>query len=227
MYPNSIAAMMKTNQDLQKDVQDALRWEPLLHAAEIGVIAQEGIITLTGTVDSYAKKSEAEDAAKNVIGVKVVIEQIDIRFINDVEKSDHEIASEVLSALAASWVPAEKLKIKVEHGLVTLEGTLHWNFQKQAAKKSIKNIIGVTGIKNNIVIKAETHDEVEKRLIENALKLNWSMDDQDVRVTVSGKIVTLNGVVNSYYQKDEAERIAWKAPGVGSVVNELAIELRD
>ena len=129
--------------------------------------------------------------------------------------------------MAVSWVPAEKLKIKVEHGLVTLEGTLHWNFQKQATRKSIKNVIGVTGIKNHIVIKAETHDEVEKKQIENALRLNWSMDGQDVRVDVSGKIVTLNGVVNSYYQKDEAERIAWNAPGVGSVVNELAIDLKD
>jgi osmotically-inducible protein OsmY len=218
---------MKTDQDLQKDVQDALRWEPLLKAAEIGVIAQEGIITLTGTVDSYAKKAEAEDAAKNVAGVKVVIEQINVGFGDAAIKSDHEIATELLSALLISWVPAEKLKIKVEHGLVTLEGTLHWNFQKQAAKKAIKNIIGVTGINNNIVIKAETHDEVEKRQLENALKLNWSLEDQDVWVTVSGKMVTLNGVVSSFYQKEEAERIAWKAPGVGSVVNDLAIELKD
>jgi osmotically-inducible protein OsmY len=218
---------MKTNQDLQKDVQDALRWEPLLKAAEIGVIAEDGIITMTGTVDSYAKKAEAEDAAKKVAGVKVVIEQINVSFANAVIKSDHEVAAELLSALLLSWVPAEKLKIKVEHGLVTLEGTLHWNFQKQAAKKAIKNIIGVTGIKNNIVIKAETHDEVEKRQLENALKLNWSLEDQDVRVTVSGKTITLNGVVNSFYQKEEAERIAWKAPGVGSVVNDLAIQLKD
>jgi osmotically-inducible protein OsmY len=218
---------MKTNQDLQQDVENALRWEPLLQTAEIGVVAKDGIITLTGTVDSYAKKSEAEDAAKNVAGVKVVIEQIEVFLSSEVHKTDQEIADEILSALAASWVPAEKLKIKVEHGVITLEGTLHWNFQKQAAKKCIKNIIGVTGIKNFIIIRAETHDEVEKKHLENALKLNWSMDDQDVHVKVDGKTITLNGLVNSYYQKEEAERIAWQAPGVNVVVNELVIDLKD
>jgi len=218
---------MKTDQDLQNDVEYALQWEPLLQAAEIGVTAQDGIITLNGTVNSYAEKSEAEDAVKKVAGVKVVIEQIEVSLLKGVNKTDHEIAIEILNALATSWVPAEQLKIKVEHGLVTLEGTLHWNFQKQAARKCIKNIIGVTGIKNLIVIKAETHDEVEKKHLENALKLNWSMDDQDIRVKVSGKTVTLNGVVNSYYQKEEAERIAWQAPGVNAVINELSIDLKD
>lgn len=198
-----------------------------MQAAEIGVTAQDGIITLNGTVNSYAEKSEAEDAVKKVAGVKVVIEQIEVSLLKGVNKTDHEIAIEILNALATSWVPAEQLKIKVEHGLVTLEGTLHWNFQKQAARKCIKNIIGVTGIKNLIVIKAETHDEVEKKHLENALKLNWSMDDQDIRVKVSGKTVTLNGVVNSYYQKEEAERIAWQAPGVNAVINELSIDLKD
>lgn len=217
----------KTDHDLQQDVEKALRWEPLLHTTDIGVMAQDGIITLTGRVNTYAKKLEAEDAAKKVAGVKVVIEQIEVILNSEAHKTDQEIAREILDALAASWVPAENLKIKVEHGVVTLEGTLHWNFQKQAAKKCVKNINGVTKIKNLIIIKAETHDEVEKNHLENALKLNWSMDDQDVRVKVDGKTVTLNGVVNSYYQKEEAERIAWKAPGVNTVVNELAIDLKD
>ena len=218
---------MKTNLDLQNDVKNALLWEPLLNTSQISVVAVNGIVTLAGTVDSFAKKSEAEDAAKKVAGVKVVVEQIEVVLSSQVHQTDQEVAREVLNALAASWVPSEKLKIKVEHGVVTLEGTLHWNFQKQAAKKSIKNIAGVTKIKNLIVIRAETYDEVEKKHLENALKLNWSMDDQDVRVTVSGKTVTLNGLVNSYYQKEEAERIAWQAPGVNTVVNELAIELKD
>lgn len=219
--------LMKTNQDLQKDVQDAIKWEPLLHAAEIGVIAQDGVVTLTGTVDSFAKKLEAEDAAKNVAGVKVVIEQIRIRVGNEDRKSDYDIATEILSALALNWVPVEKVKVKVEDGWVTLEGDLQWNFQREAAKKSIKNIAGVMGITSDIQIIAETHDEVEKKHIENAIKLNWSMDDQNVKVKVSGNNVTLNGTVNSYYQKDEAGRIAWNAPGVATVANELTIELRD
>ena len=218
---------MKTNHDLQQDVENALRWEPLSQTTGIVVMARDGIITLSGTVDSYAKKSEAEDAAKKVAGVKVIIKQIQVLLSSEIDKTDHEIALEIFNTLAVSWVPIQKLKIKVEHGVVTLEGTLHWNFQKQAAQKSIKNIIGVTEIKNLIVTRAETHDEVEKKHLENALRLNWSMDGQDVRVTVTGKVVTLNGVVNSYYQKEEAERIAWQAPGVNVVVNELIIDLKD
>ncbi|RKR84693.1 osmotically-inducible protein OsmY [Mucilaginibacter gracilis] len=218
---------MKTNQDLKTDVENALLWEPLLHTAKISVIADDGIITLAGTVDSYAKKSEAEDAAKKVAGVKVIIEQMEVVLNSEIRKTDQEIAREILSTLAASWVPADKLKIKVEHGVITLEGTLQWNFQKQAATKSLKNITGITKIKNMIVIKADTPDEVEKKHLQNALKLNWAMNGQDVRVEVHGKAVTLSGVVNSYYQKEEAERIAWQAPGVNAVKNDLALDLKD
>ncbi|EHQ31030.1 BON domain-containing protein [Mucilaginibacter paludis] len=218
---------MKTNQGLQTDVENALLWEPLLHTAKISVIAEDGIITLAGTVDSYAKKAEAEEAAKKVAGVKVIIELIEVVLSSEIRKTDQEIAREILSTLAASWVPAEKLKIKVEHGVITLEGTLQWNFQKQTATKSLKNITGITKVRNMIVIKADTPDEVEKKHLENALKLNWSMDNQDVRVEVDGKTVTLTGVVNSYYQKEEAERIAWQAPGVNTVKNELSLELKD
>jgi len=114
---------MKKNEDLQKDVQDAIKWEPLLNAAEIGVIAHDGIVTLTGVVDSYAKKSEAEEAAKSVAGVKAVVEKIEIRFGNSWNKNDTEIATEVLNALKWNWeVPGEKVKVKVEDGWVTLEG---------------------------------------------------------------------------------------------------------
>jgi osmotically-inducible protein OsmY len=218
---------MKTNQGLQTDVENALLWEPLLHTAKISVIAEDGIITLAGTVDSYAKKAEAEEAAKKVAGVKVIIELIEVVLSSEIRKTDQEIAREILSTLAASWVPAEKLKIKVEHGVITLEGTLQWNFQKQTATKSLKNITGITKVRNMIVIKADTPDEVEKKHLENALKLNWSMDNQDVRVEVDGKTVTLTGVVNSYYQKEEAERIAWQAPGVNTVKNELSLQLKD
>jgi len=123
---------MKSNADLQRDVQDAIKWEPLLSAAEIGVIAKEGVITLTGQVDSYWKKTEAEEAARSVAGVKAVVEKIEIKFANDsFKKDDNEIATEVLNAY--QWnveVPGDQVKVKVEKGWVTLEGELDWNFQK-------------------------------------------------------------------------------------------------
>lgn len=216
---------MKNNEELQKDVQDAIKWEPLLSAAEIGVIAKDGVITLTGVVDCYAKKIEAEEATKKVTGVKAVVEKIEIKFEGMGRKNDNEIASDALSALKWNWgVSNDKVKIKVEDGWVSMEGELHWNFQKESAQRSIKNIFGVKGVTNNITIKSETHDEVEKKGIERALKRNWSINDNNIQVQVSGKVVTLNGTVRSTYQRDEAERIAWNAPGVWLVTNALVVD---
>jgi osmotically-inducible protein OsmY len=216
---------MKTNENLQKDVQDAIKWEPLLNAAEIGVTAKDGVITLTGTVDSYAKKLEAERAAKNVAGVNAIVEKIDISFGSSFKKNDNQIAAEVLNALRWNWeVPNDKVKVKVEKGWVTLEGELKWNFQKEAAKKAIKSLLGLTGITDHITIKSETYHDVEKEEIEDALSRNWSINDSNIHVKVNGTRITLTGTVNSWYQKDEAARIAWNAPGVWNVDNELVVE---
>jgi osmotically-inducible protein OsmY len=217
---------MKNNADLQQDVQDAIKWEPLLNAAEIGVTVKDGVVTLTGTVDSYSKKTEAEDAAKNVAGVKAVVEKIEIKFgSNWSKKDDNEIATEVVNALRWNWqIPGDKVKVKVEKGWVTLEGELQWNYQKDAAKDVVKNLLGVQGVSNNITIKSDTLDQVEKKDIENALKRNWSINDKDIKVKVSNHKVTLTGSVNSWYDKDEAARIAWNAPGVWNVDNELVVD---
>ena len=216
---------MINNEILQKRVQNAIKWEPLLNAAEIGVTAKDGIITLTGIVDSYVKKLEAENAAKSIAGVKVVVEKIEIQFSSTLKKDDNEIAKEVLSAF--KWhleIPNDKIKVKVEDGWVTMEGELPWNYQKEDAKKSINNLAGVRGVTNNIKIKSESNDEIEKIDIENALESNWAIHEKDIHVKVSGNKVTLSGLVSSIYQKDEAERIAWNAPGVWTVDNKLQIE---
>lgn len=217
---------MKTNEELQKDVQNAIKWEPLLHAAEIGVTAKDGIVTLTGIVDSYTKKTEAETAAKNTAGVKAVVEKIEIKLTGIwAKKDDNEIASEVVNAINLNWeLPKDTVKVKVEKGWVTLEGELRWNFQKESAKNAIKNLAGVTGVSNNICIKAEAHDIIEKQLVEDALARNWSINDRNINVNVKGTTVTLSGTVVSYYQKEEAARIAWNAPGVWHVNNELVVE---
>jgi osmotically-inducible protein OsmY len=217
---------MTTNEALQRNVQDALRWEPLLKAAEIGVTAKEGVITLTGTVDSYWKKMEAEDAAKNVAGVKAVVEKIVIQFVNSsCQRDDNEIARGIVNAF--DWnieVPNDKVHAKVEKGWVTLEGDLEWNFQKEAAYQSVRDLVGVIGVTNNIKIKSPLDDEIEKNDIESALGRNWSLHDRNIQVAVSGTKVTLTGTVDSWFQKTEAARIAWKAPGVWSVDNKLVVE---
>jgi len=217
---------MKNNEQIQKDVQDAIKWEPLLNAAEIGVSVKDGVVTLTGLVDSYFKKAEAEEAAKNVAGVKAVVEKIEIKSNNSWDKKDDgEIASKIVNALKWNWpVPSDRIKVRVEKGWVTLEGELEWNYQKEAARNAVINLLGVTGVSNNITIKSETQEQIEKKDIESAFRRSWSLDDEDVTVKVSNHKVTLSGTVDSWYQKDEAARIAWNAPGVWEIDNKLVVE---
>lgn len=217
---------MKNNEELQRDVQAAIQWEPLLNAAEIGVTVKDGVVTLTGTVDSYAKKVEAENAAKNVNGVRAVAESIQVNYGNDFKTSDTEIATAILNAWKWNWeVPDKKIKVRVENGWVTLEGELHWNYQKSEAKKSIERISGVKGVSNSIVIKSESKDTIEKKAVELALGRSWSIDTNNIMVEVENNNVKLTGSVFSLYQKEEAGRLAWNAPGVWSVSNELLVDL--
>ncbi len=217
---------MKTNEVIQKRVQDAIAWEPLLDAAAIGVTVKDGIVTLTGTVDNYTKKLEAENAAKKVAGVKAVVEKIEIDYNHSV-RTDEDIAADAIEALKWSVsVPDDKLKIIVSQGWVYLQGVVEWNYQKHSAKKAVEAIPGVKGVINSIQIKSADFDKIEKRAIESAIHRNSSLYDKDIEVTVSGNVVTLTGTVNAHFQKEEAERIAWNSPGVWTVNNQLAIRQR-
>jgi osmotically-inducible protein OsmY len=218
---------MKTNLELQADVLEALRWEPLLRNDNICVNADNGMITLSGNVGSYIKKSQATDTAKKITGVKAVIEKIEVEF-NDDEKSDSEIAFDVLNALKSNKnIPFDKVQIEVENGHVTLDGKVEWNHQREAAQKSASIISGIKVLTNNIIIETDNPDDIEKAGIERAIERNWAMNNQDVQVYVSGNNVTLNGIVHSFYQKEEAERMAWNAPGVWTINNELIIDYNE
>jgi osmotically-inducible protein OsmY len=205
---------MKNNQELQTDVQNAIKWEPLLNAAEIGVIVHDGVVTLTGSVDSYTKKIEAENATKNVAGVKAVVEKIEVhRHESWSKKNDNDIADEILNAYRWNWkIPNNKIEIKVENGWVNLSGELSWNYQKDEAKNAIKNLEGIVGV------------TMEKEVIENHLQRSWSLNANDIKVAVSGTNVKLSGSVGSLYQKEEAGRIAWNTPGIWSLDNNLSVK---
>lgn len=216
---------MKNNETLQRDVLDAIKWEPMLQAAEIGVTAINGVVTLSGTVDSYAKKIEAESAAKHVSGVRAVVEKIEVRLSDTDSVTDNDLAREVVNAFNWNWkIPKGKIKVTVENGWVTLEGELLWNYQREAAHNSVYDIPGLKGITNKILITSETAAGIEKEAIENALKRNWSIDEDNIRVAVLENKVTLTGSVHSLYQKDVAGKIAGNAPGVFTVENELVID---
>lgn len=216
---------MKTNSKLQQDVQNAIKWEPLLHAAEIGVTAKDGVVSLTGVVDSYLKKTEAEDAARKVHGVKALVENIDVKFQSAWNKSDTEVANEVLEAFKNSYLlPNDRLTIKVEKGWVTLDGEIPWNYQREAAHNAVKHLTGVKGVSNNIKIKSEVHDAIEQKDVEDAIARHWSIDNSNITVSVDKTTVTLSGTVDSWYQKSEVGRIAWNTPGISHVKNELMVD---
>lgn len=216
---------MKNNAELQTDVQNAIKWEPLLNAAEIGVTVKDGVVSLTGIVDSYAKKMEAENAAKKVIGVQAIVEKIEVRFPGAWKKTNAEIANSVLEALKSNWlIPKDKVTVKVEDGWVTLEGELPWNYQREAAKSAVNYLTGVRGVINEIKIKSESRNAIEKKDVEAAIGRSWTVDDSDIKVSVSETTVTLSGTVHSWYQKEEAGRIAWNTPGIWNVKNELKVD---
>ena len=174
---------------------------------------------------SYATESEAEDAAKNVACVKAVVEITENNFGHSYNKSDNEVAIEVLKAFDSNFsVSDEKVIAKVEKGWVTLEAELHWNYQIESSENSVENFIRVRGIPNNLKIKTQSHDTLKNAVIQRGHARNLSIDNEDIKVNVSGNNVTLTGMVDSIYQKEEAGRIAWNAPGVYSVNNELGIE---
>lgn len=213
------------NEELQKNVQDALNWEPSVKGAEIGVTAINGIVTLSGSVDSYAKKMEAEKVVKHVRGVKAIIEKIEVQVSGLDKNGDSNIAKDVLRALKSNVsIPDEKISLTVENGWITLEGELEWNYQKEAVHAVIYYLEGVKGIKNYLKIKTDLENTVEKKDIERAMLRNWSIDSRNVSVNVEGDKIILKGSVSSLYQKEQVGKIASNAPGVAWVENELLVE---
>ncbi len=216
---------MKTDAEIQKDVLEEIKWIPLVRETEIGVTVLDGIVTLTGTVDLYRKKIEAEKAAKRVEGVKAVVTDIFVDYSYPNKKSDVEIAKSVLKALENNaTVPKDKIKVRVEDGFVTLDGEVAWDYQRQAAKKSINSLYGVVGVHNNIQIKSEVQDDIEKTAVENALRRNSHIPNSaKINIDVKNYEITLTGNVHSWIEKEEAGKTAYYTPGVQNVNNDIHI----
>lgn len=217
---------MKSNDILQREIQEALKFEPLLRAAEIGVIVKNGIVTLTGNVDLLVKKTEALYAVKKIKGVIAIVDEIKVVLEKWPCTSDQEIAAQIATKFEENQiVPQNAVNISVEKGCVTAEGILPWNFQREAALELIRNQKGVREVTNNIRLKREVYDQVEKELLEKALQRHWALDTDEIAIGVAGATVQLSGTVGSIFQKEEAERIAYKTPGVIKVINHLKVNL--
>jgi osmotically-inducible protein OsmY len=222
------AMMTRTDEQIQRDVLDELRWDARVQPNEIGVSAKDGVVTLTGWVDSYAKKWAAERAAHRVRGVKAVADDIEVRLPSSAERTDADIAAAATRALEwDAFVPIEKLDVTVAKGWVTLKGEVEWEYQKRAAERVIRRLSGVRGVTNLITVKPRVQPSPQelKQRIENALVRSAETDAERISVDVDGGKVVLKGPVRSWTEREEAERVAWSAPGVTAVENRTSVEL--
>ena len=218
------ATLIHTDEEIQKDVLAELKWDAQVQPNEIGVSVKDGVVSLTGWVDSYLKKWAAEDAAHRVGGVKAVANDIEVKLFS--ERTDTDIAKAAVHAL--QWdasVPADKIQVTVSKGWVTLKGEVNWNFEKQDAERVVRRLTGVKGVSNLITVKPSTTPSELKKRIEDALVRNAKVDANKITVEVQGSKAILKGTVRAWVEKEEAERVAWLAPGVTSVENRITVEV--
>lgn len=194
---------------------DQLKWDPLLNAAQIGVAVKNGVVTLSGFVDTYYKKIKAEDAAKKVAGVKALAETLQVGVSPFYKKSDSDIAEMVLSMLKQhTSIPNENIRVKVEDGVVTLEGQVDWNYQRRLAEQAVEGLAGIRGIVNNLVIKSVATSENIKKRITAAFHRQATLDASRLTVETIGTKAILKGTVRSFAEKEDAETAAWSSPGI-------------
>jgi osmotically-inducible protein OsmY len=221
------ATMTRADEEIQRDVQDELKWDARLQPHEIGIIVDGGVVTLTGWVDGYVKKWAAERAALRVSGVRAVANDVEVRLSGPGERTDPDIAAAATRAL--EWhalVPDDSIVVTVANGRVTLGGRVEWQFQKNAAERAVRKLSGVRSVSNLIMVMPRTKPSPQEltRRIKEALVRNAETDAGRIGAEVLGDRVVLTGDVGSWAERAEAERVVWSAPGVREVENDIVVE---
>lgn len=212
--------MSKTDIQLKQDIEEELRWDPKVNAAQIGVSVDKGAVSLFGAVDTYAERRAAEAATKRVSGVRTVAQDLTVKILTEHKRSDSEIAGAAQTRFTWDvWIP-KTVTAKVEQGWVTLQGQVTWNYQREAAERTIRNIPGVVGVSNSISLKQASAAQVKEN-VQAALHRQAAADAKSIHVETSGGEVTLTGHASSWQSIEDAANAAWAAPGVTEVVDEV------
>ncbi|MBR0749024.1 BON domain-containing protein [Bradyrhizobium japonicum] len=215
---------MKSDSDIERDVRDELKWDPHLDASDIAVSVKDGVVTLAGFTHSYADRLEAESAAKRVAGVRAIANDIEVRLPSIDRRPDPDIARDAVAALKSELpISHDKIKVTVRDGWITLEGSAEWQYQKTSAENAVRKVKGVKGVINVITVKPKVEPTELKQKIQDAFKRNAEVDANRIEVEANGSEVVLKGTVRSWIEREEAERVAWSAPGVSRVDDRIVV----
>ncbi|MDY7537844.1 BON domain-containing protein [Undibacterium sp. 5I1] len=215
---------MKTDKQIQQDVIAELDWQPSVNSAQIGVEVKDGIVTLAGHVSSYGEKWDAERAVQRVTGVKALVVEMDVKLPGTSKRNDADIARIIENLLEwAIYLLANSVKAMVEDGWVILTGEVEWDYQRDSAAASVRYLMGVTGVSDDITVKPLVSLADVKSQIEAALKRGSKADADNISIAIQGTTVTLSGKVNSWAERELARNSAWAAPGVKNVIDNLEV----
>ncbi|MCP1908876.1 BON domain-containing protein [Bradyrhizobium pachyrhizi] len=215
---------MKSDSEIERDVRDELKWDPDLDADDIAVSVKDGVVTLAGFTHSYTDRLEAETAAKRVAGVLAVANDIEVRLPAIDQRPDPDIARDAVAALKSQLpISHDQIKVIVKDGWITLEGTVEWRYQKTTADAAVRKVKGVKGVTNVITLKPKVQPTDIQRKIQDAFKRSAEVDAERISVDVRGSEVVLEGTVRSWIEREEAERVAWSAPGVTKVEDRIVV----
>lgn len=216
---------MRTDAELRRDVEAELAWSPQVKSPHLGVAVKDGIVTVSGHLETYAEKRAVENAVRRIRGVNAFALELDVRLSPEHRRSDTDIATSCETALRWNTsVPRERIRITVEDGQVCLQGEVDWDYQRQGAEKAIRPLMGVRGVDNQLVLNLKPRPEDVQRRIADALTRQARREARRLHVSVEGNTVRLTGQVHSWHERDAALGVAWSAPGVRSVVSEITVE---